>query len=99
MCNVASAANETLRLASDFRRASRLSRSSLSFAAACCSSSVFKATFDPLNSSSGMLNVDAPIDFREACDFNGGISGKGEIEGFRIERGSLVGAARDYTSD
>lgn len=100
MCSVASAANETLRLANDLRRASRLSRSSLSLAAACCSSSVFKATFAPLNSSSGRLNADAPADaptdFLDDCDRKGGISGSGEIVGLRIERGTLGGAARDY---
>lgn len=96
MCSVASAAKETLRFANDLRRASRLSRSSLSLAAACCSSSVLTATFDPLNSSSGGLTVGTPTDFLEDCDRNGGISGSGEMLGFRIERGSLDGTARDY---
>lgn len=93
---MASAAKETLRLASDLRRASRLSRSSLSLAAACCSSSVRTAILDPLDSASGWLDVDAPADFLCAFDFSGGISGRGEIVGLRIERGILVGAARDY---
>ena len=57
VCRVASAAKDTLRLARDLRRASRLSLisfsicafsfSSLSRAAACCSSSVRRAILVP----------------------------------------------------
>ena len=101
VCSVASAANDTRRLASDLRRASRRSRSSRSRAAACCSSSVLTAILDPLFSELRKVGVEiscvgVPKLIRSGClGFKGGISGIGMV-GLRIERGAaLVGTARD----
>lgn len=101
VCKVASAAKDTRRLANDLRRVSRRSRSSLSRAAACCSSSVLRATLEALLSSVSDLlfvvdrsDVVEPED-RALLELSSGISGNGLMVGFRIERGALVGAAND----
>ena len=88
VCNVASAANETLRLAKDLRRAS--------LAAACCSSSVRTAIFDIVGSSP-KLGVDLPLltsELSESWLFRVVSSGKTDTLGLRIDRG----AASDYFS-
>jgi hypothetical protein len=99
VCKVASAANDTLRLARDFRRASRLSRSSLSRAAACCSSSVLTAILCADRSSPEELRALCVVFVSPFALFSIGISGKGATLGFKIPRGAFDGTANDYISE
>lgn len=88
---VASAANETRRFANDLRLASRLSRSSRSLAAACCSSSVRRAMRETVGSSlnfwSDLSEVLCTSDWR-FCFGGFEISGNVDIRGLRIDRGA-----------
>ena len=101
MCKVASAAKDTLR---DFRLESDFSRSSRSRAAACCSSSVRKATFEPevLFSLDEFDSDSSPVAMAGLEEMSsdsfflwGGISGRRGVVGLRMDRGiTLAGAAR-----
>lgn len=97
MCNVASAAKETLRFARDLRRASLRSHSSRSRAAACCSSSVRRAILISEPSSRSPSCPSPPAEVLGFFVFRRGISGRGPIVGFRIDLGGgREGAARDW---